>query len=162
MAPTQRPAEGWPLSPLTPDSSLSALIAEFRRTAGDDRELRAALSHIDAELGTMPVRSVRPRHLSTLLDDLRAAGLGARREATMVDALHGLFAFALARRLVAADPTPGTTPLRTPAAPPRTPSRSPTPTLAMLALGARVAFWTTWIITLAFLVLLLGLLLELG
>jgi hypothetical protein len=32
----------------------------------------------------------------------------------------------------------------------------------MLALGARVAFWTTWTVTLGFLLLLLVLLVELG
>jgi hypothetical protein len=64
MASTQRPAAGRPLAPLTGDSSLGAVIGEFIRTTapGDDRELRSALSHVDAELGTMPVRSVRPRH----------------------------------------------------------------------------------------------------
>jgi hypothetical protein len=165
MASTQRPAPGRPLSPLTADSSLSAVIAAFRDTApGDERELRAAISHVDAELGTLPVRSVRPRHLEALLDDLRNAGLSLRREAAMVDALHALFAFAIARGLVAADPTPAPAASRRPPRPPRpAPSTpTPTPTFTMLAFGARVAFWTTWVITIAFLVLLLGLLIELG
>jgi hypothetical protein len=157
MAPTQRPAPSRPLSPLTGDSSLGAVIAEFLRAtdADADRELRSGLSHIDAELGTMPVRNVRTRHLTALLDDLRQAGLSSRREAAVADAAHALFEFAVAQRLVAADPVP--------AAPePPAPATAPTPTVAMIALGARVAFWTTWLITLGFLVLLLALLVELG
>jgi hypothetical protein len=162
MSPTQRQADSRPLTPLTGDSSLSAVIAEFMRATDGDRELRSALSHVDAELGTMPIRNVRPRHLTALLDDLDQAGLSPRREAAVVDALHSLFAFAVARRLVAVDPMPGPTPLRrdTPAPPP--PVTAPTPTLAMLAVGARVAFWTAWLIMLGFLLLLLGLIVELG
>jgi hypothetical protein len=159
MAPTQRPALSRPLSPLTGDSSLGAVIAEFLRATGADadRELRSGLSHIDAELGTMPVRNVRTRHLTALLDDLRQAGLSSRREAAVADAAHALFEFAVAQRLVAADPVPEA------AAPePPAPATAPTPTVAMIALGARVAFWTTWLITLGFLVLLLALLVELG
>jgi hypothetical protein len=156
MSSTQRPAPGRPLSPLTGDSTIGAVISEFIRAAGPGgRELRSALSHIDAELGIMPVRSVRPRHLTALLDGLRGAGLSPEREAAIEDALHALFAFAVARRLVAVDPTPGgaSQPL---------PRSTPTPTFTMLALGARVAFWTTWVITLGFLALLLVLLVELG
>lgn len=161
MATTQRPASRRPLSPLTRYSTLGAVIAEFMRAtdAGADRELRAALTHVDAELGTMPVGAVRPRHLTALLEDLREAGLSPRREAVVVEALHAVFAFAVARGLVAADPTPGAAPRR--AAPPDA-ATAPTPTFAMLALGARVAFWTTWLIMVGFLVLLLVLLLELG
>ena len=181
MASTQRPADRRPLAPLTGDSSLGAVIAEFLRVTGpgdDDRELRAALSHVDAELGTLPVRSIRPRHLTALLDGLRSAGLSRRREAAIVDALHALFAFVVARRLVAVDPMPAATPppssadvAKTPppsstdgtkTPPPSSADGGRTPTFAMLALGARVAFWTTWVITLGFLVLLLVLLVELG
>lgn len=166
MATTQRPASRRPLSPLTRYSSLGAVIAEFMRAtdAGADRELRAALTHVDAELGTMPVGTVRPRHLTALLEDLREAGLSPRREAAVVEALHAVFAFAVARGLVAADPTPGAAPRRAapPDAAPPDAATAPTPTFAMLALGARVAFWTTWLIMVGFLVLLLVLLLELG
>jgi hypothetical protein len=160
------------MAPLTRFSSLGDVIAEFLRSvaADDDRELRAALSHVAAELGEMPVRSIRPHHLTAFLDRLRSAGLSRRREAAVVDALHAVFAFAVARHLVDADPMPDapqahTTGIRTPAARPTptpTPAPTPTPTFAMLALGARVAFWTTWIVTLGFLVLLLVLLVELG
>jgi hypothetical protein len=176
MATTQRPASRRPLSPLTRGSSLGAVIAEFMRAtdSGADRELRAALTHVDAELGTMPVGTVRPRHLTALFEDLREAGLSPRREALVVEALHAVFAFAVARGLVAADPTPGAAPRR--AAPPHAAPRraappdaappdaatAPSPTFAMLALGARLAFWTTWLIMVGFLALLLVLLLELG
>ncbi|HEX5617313.1 MAG TPA: hypothetical protein VFX51_02785 [Solirubrobacteraceae bacterium] len=171
MSTTQRPASRRPLSPLTRDSSLGAVIAEFMRAtdSGADRELRAALTHVDAELGTMPVRTVRPRHLTALLEDLREAGLSPRREALVVEALHAVFAFAVARGLVAADPTPDAAPRRAapqraapPDAAPPEAATAPSPTFAMLALGARLAFWTTWLIMVGFLVLLLVLLLELG
>jgi hypothetical protein len=166
MSSTQRPAPSRPLSPLTGDSTIGAVISEFIRAAGPGgRELRSALSHIDAELGIMPVRSVRPRHLTALLDGLRGAGLSPEREAAIEDALHALFAFAVARRLVAVDPTPGGAsqpPPRSTPTPDATSQSTPTPTFTMLALGARVAFWTTWVITLGFLALLLVLLVELG
>jgi hypothetical protein len=158
MASTQRPASSRPLL-LTGDSPLGDVIAEFSADTGAnaDRELRAALGHIDAELGTMPVRNVRPRHLTALIDDLRRAGLSANREATVAEALHAVFTFAVDRRLIAVNPMGGTPP---PA--PAAPQSGPTPTFTMLALGARVAFWTTWLIVFGFLALLLVLILELG
>jgi hypothetical protein len=157
-----------PPSPLTADSSLGAVIAEFvRATAAgvERRELRSALSHVDAELGTMPVRSVRTRHITALLDGLRRAGLSVRREAAIVEALHSLFAFAVARRLVAVDPVPGSAPPRRrerPRGPGDASLPAPTPTLTMLAVGARVAFWTALIVALGFVLLVLALLVELG
>ena len=154
-------------SPLSGDSSLGAVIAEFVRAAPgrERRELRSALSHVDAELGAMPVRSVRARHVTALLEELRRAGLGSRREEEIVDAVHAVFSFALARRLVAVDPLPG------PGAPPRVAplqprdaaaTAAPTPTLTLLAVGARVAAWTVTLIVLGFLALLLVLIVELG
>jgi hypothetical protein len=158
--------------PLTPDSTVSAVIAEYMRTAGQGaavRQVRAALSHVDAELGTMPVRFVRQRHIAALLDDLETAGLSPRRERAVVDALEALFAFAAQRGLVDGNPVPprGPTPARTPTAPPPPvatppPATAPTPTLTMLTLGFRVAFWTAWIILVVFLVLLIALIVELG
>lgn len=160
--------------PLTGDSSLGAVIAEFvRATDGAERRrLRAALSHVAAELGTLPIRAVRRRHLTDLLDELRDAGLTESREATIVEALRSLYAFALARRLVEVDPLPERR--RRPAhrppvvSPPRPPTAhtpltpTPTPTLTMLALGARVAAWTAWTIMVVFAVLLIALFLELS
>ena len=147
-------------------TQLSAVIAEYVRADaghGDRRELRSALSHIDAELGTMPIRRVRARNIRAMLDDLADAGLSPRREAAVVDALHGVFAFAVARGLIDHDPTPGraTRPAEVPRSQPRA-ATAPTPTLTMLALGARVAFWTTWSIVVGFLVLLVALLVEFG
>jgi hypothetical protein len=141
-------------SPLTRDSSVGAVIAEFLRTidaGGAQRRLRSALSHVDAELGSMPVRNVRTRHVTALIDDLRQAGLSPSRQTAVLEALRALFAFAAGRRLVTVDPL-------------GEPARSPasTPTLAMLAVGARVAFWTAWLIFAGFLALLLLLLVELG
>jgi hypothetical protein len=155
MEPTQRPAHGRPLPPLTGDSSLGSVIAEFlaETDAGADRELRSALRHIDAELGTMPVRSVRPRHLTGVLDDLHHAGLSPRREAAVDNALDAVFAFAVEHRLVAVNPMTGPAPVA---------HGGPSPTYTMLALGARMAFWTTWLVAIGFLALLLLLLIELG
>jgi hypothetical protein len=118
----------------------------------------------------MRLRTVRPRHVEAMLDDLGRAGLSPRREAAIVEALHALYAFALERRLVAVDPL-GEPERRTSAPRPRgepAPTRThthtptPTPTVTMLALGARVAFWTTFAIMAGFLLLLVALILELG
>jgi site-specific recombinase XerD len=148
------------------DPTLRAVIGEFVAAAGtvaERRERRAALSHVDAGLGTMPIRSVRTRNLAALLDDLYEAGLSARREAAVVDALHSLYAFAIARGLVADDPTPGGAAAATPApmpAPATTPAT--TPTLTMLALGARAAVWAAWTIGIVFALLLVALVNELA
>jgi hypothetical protein len=168
-----------PPSRLTGDSSVGAVIAAFAKSADpalERRELRAALSHIAAELGTMPIRAVRARHVVGLLDDLRDEGLSPRRETAVVDALGSLFAFAVARRLIAVSPV--TEPARPErhqrprperhhrprprAAAPAPPEETHTPTLTMLALGARVAWWTALIVTLGFATLLLVLVVELA
>ncbi len=155
--------------PLTGDSSLGTVVDEFLTTTGsapDRRELRSALSHVSAELGTMPVRAVRAHHLVTMIDKLHAAGLSARRELAVLDALSELFAFAVARGLVPASPMP--------APPPRDRRRPPhssplpvletarTPTLTMIALGARVAVWTAWLMSIGFALLLIALVIELA
>jgi hypothetical protein len=164
MALTERPADRRPLAPLTGDSTLGAVIAVYLGAGAGDadgRELRSALSHVDAELGMVPVRQVRSRHVADLLENLSDAGLSPRRRAAVVDALHAVFAFAMARGLVSDDPTPRRATHRRPSdAPPPEPAR--TPTLAMVALGARVALWTTWFIVVGFLVLLIALLVEFG
>jgi hypothetical protein len=153
MASTQRPASSRPLSAVTGDTSLGAVIAEFlaEPASGADRELRSALRHVNAELGTMPVGDVRPRHLTALLNDLHRAGLSPRREAVVADGLQRLFAYAIARRVVAVNPMPGPAPAPT-----------PTPTLTMLAVGTRLVGWLTWLTVVGFLALLVMLLLELG
>jgi len=155
MASTQRPAPSRPLSPATGDASLGAAIAAFlaEPATGADRELRSALNHVDAELGTMPIADVRPRHLAALLDDLGHAGLSDRRRTAVSDALNALFADAVDRRLVAMNPMPG------PVAPPV--ATAPTPTATMLAVGTRLVGLVTWLIVAGFLALLL-LLVELG
>ena len=145
------------------DPTLSSVIAEFvgsAGTAGERRELRAALSHVDAELGTMPMRAIRTRNVMAMLDDLYEAGLSARRQDAVVDALRSLYAFAIGRGLVLDDPTPGAAAVATLAAAP-TPATAPTPTLTMLTLGARLAAWTAWTIAIVFALLLVALVLEL-
>ena len=126
-----------------PTLTVSDAIAELVRTAGSparQRELRAALTHVDADLGTMPLSSLRNRHVAALLDDLREAGLIARRETAILDAVRSLSEFD-------ADPPAAIT---------------PTPTLTMLALGARVAVWTSWTIAIVFAALLVTLVLALS
>jgi hypothetical protein len=185
MARTQRPARSRPLSHLTRDSTLGAVIAVYLGAIaahGDRRELRSALSHVAAELGTIPVRHIRSWHVEALLEKLSDAGLNPRRQAAVVDALHAVFSFAMARGLIADDPTPRRAarsrepalrwddvrgrsrevPRRPRELPRRSQGASATPTLTMLALGARVAFWTTWFIVVGFLVLLIALLFEFG
>jgi hypothetical protein len=78
------------------------------------RELRAALSHIDAEVGPMPLSELRDEHVQALVVSLREAGLSPSRERAVVDAMDAL------RR---------TSP----------PSTQPTPTDAMLAVGGQLA-----------------------
>ena len=126
-----------------PTLTVSDAIAELVRTAGPaarQRELRAALSHVDADLGTMPLSSLRNRHVAALLDDLREEGLSARRETAILEAVRSLSDFV-------ADPPAATT---------------PTPTHTMLALGAQAAVWTTWTIAIVFALLLVTLVLELS
>jgi hypothetical protein len=156
MPSTQRPARSRPLSPGT-GASLGTVIGEFlgQPAARADRELRAALNHVDAELGTMPVADVRPRHLTALLDDLRHAGLSPRRVSAVADALRALFAYAVARRLVAVNPMPGPAPEPPPAA------DGPTPTYTMLAVGTRLVGWVSWLIVVGFFALLVLLLFAL-
>jgi len=159
-------------SPLDGDSSLGAVIEAFLRATdplAEQRQLRAALSHVGAELGSLPVRAVGARHYERLLDDLRRAGISPRREDALVGALHSLYGFAVARGLVFADPlrhgaiAPRARP-RGPSIPTHAPEPAParTPTLTMLALGARVAYWTTGMIMLVFVGLLLVLVVELA
>jgi hypothetical protein len=155
--------------PLTGDSSLGTVIDEFlttARSATERRELRSALSHVAAELGTMPVRAVRARHLAAMIDRLHASGLSARRELAVLDAVSELFAFAVARRLIPASPMPAPPPRerRPPplAAPAPVLETARTPTMTMIALGARVAAWTAWLMSIGFALLLIALAIELA
>jgi hypothetical protein len=142
-------------SPPTVSDAIAALVSASGSNA-ERRELRAALSHVDARFGSMPVRELSERRVAALLDELHEAGLSPRRETAILDAVHSLRAFAGAPRPVAADPfpaPPATAPTTTP---------TPTPTLTMLTLGARVAAWTAWTITIVFALLLVALVLELS
>ena len=80
------------------------------------RELRAALSHIDAELGPLPLRALDDGRVQALVDSLRAAGLSPERERAIVSAVDAL------RSQRPAGPVDG-----------------PTPTDVMLVLGTRLA-----------------------
>jgi hypothetical protein len=147
--------------PLSGESTVAAVIDEFLRAAGERRELRSALSHVSAEIGTMPLERVRARHVMALLDRLRDAGLSAKRQKAIIDAVSSLYSFALARGLVQSSPfTLPAAPRREP--PPVAADTARTPTLTMVALGARVALWTAWLTTIGFVVLLVALVVELA
>src|SRR5215210_4046749 len=76
----------------------AAEVGRARNTAGEPytrsevRELRAALGHVEAELGSLPLRLLRHHHVEALLDDLRSEGLSPHRERGILDALDALYA----------------------------------------------------------------------
>jgi hypothetical protein len=149
---------------LTGDSTLGDVIAGFEQETDPDRQLQAALSHVDAELGSMPLRNVRSRHIAALLDDLHDAGLSPRRETAVVEAVGSVFAFARDRGVTDVDPVPAYVPHA--GGPRETPPAAVpvahTTTLTMLALGNRVASWTAVAIVLVFAALFLVLIVELA
>jgi hypothetical protein len=149
---------------MTPPVLLGDVIADFLRDAGQGlmpsdrpytpaevRDLRAALGHVDAELGREPVRGVQAADIEALVERLRAAGLSERRLAAMLEALRALDRYAAQWR-----PDPLPVPRlsdRTEAKPgsaPAVPTAGPTPTQAVLALGARASVWTARLIVAAF------------
>jgi hypothetical protein len=83
------------------------------------RELRGALSYVDAELGLLNVADVRRRDVQGLVDRLVAAALPVGRVYDVVDALDALYAYAIRGDIVgfspvvwlalpgAAEPNPG-------------------------------------------------------
>jgi hypothetical protein len=104
-------------------ASVGAAAAELLRAAeagsssrAELRELRAALSHIDAELGPMPLSELRDDHVRAVVGSLRDAGLSPSRERAIVNAIDALRPRATSRA-----------------------SNQPTPTDAMLAVGGRLA-----------------------
>ena len=123
------------MSEQTIAAAAAELLSDAEATASSRselRELRAALSHIDAELGPLPLSSLDDEHVATLVRNLRAAGLSSERERAVMRAIA-----ALRGRRPAPVPRPG------PSARARSRSSArasePTPTDAMLALGSRVA-----------------------
>jgi hypothetical protein len=147
------------------------------------RELRAALSHVDSELGGLTVDVISGRDVQDMLDGVRAAGLPARRVNAIVMALHALYAYAIKRGIVDHSPLPGPVVPPAPAAPvaavatapdfrpgpppvpePREATRTGeqrTPTLEMLAAARRVVGWTVTTIVVLFVLLLIVLLQQL-
>jgi hypothetical protein len=155
---------------------LGAVIDEFMQAAEEGeaedgygqyytpeglRELHSALSHVKSELGTMNVRAIGRWHVQGMLDELRRAGLAPGRLTAVVEALHGLYSYAIERGLVDDSPVIFLTfpqqveraeTVRAPAiqrpAPVPEPeyqleaAPTPTPTGAMIALGGRVLLWT--------------------
>jgi hypothetical protein len=93
-------------------------------TRSEVRELRIALGEIEAELGSLPLRLLRHRHVDALLEDLRREGLSAHRERAILDALDALY---VQEEAAAKESTTG----------------GRTPTDAILALGTKVAWWAS-------------------
>ncbi len=148
------------------------------------RELRGALSYVDYELRAMDIRDVRRGHLKALVEDLQAAGVPPLRLLSVVDALQSLYAFAIHRDLVDFSPVvelglpfDGVVASAQPRRevevdpPPRARQSAlgheddwargnqqepPNPTAAMLALGAQVAKWTTRVVVIAFILIVLA------
>jgi site-specific recombinase XerC len=134
---------------------LGAVIADFVRDVGtgarspdDARELRRDLTYVAAELGTMHVEAIRPRHVHALVEEVSEAGLPPDRVRSIVESLRSLYAYAIGRGLVRTSPLVG---LALPEGP------SPTPTNAMLALGEQVVAWTVRAIVIAFVLVAVGL-----
>ena len=71
------------------------------------RDLRGALSYVDAELGLLNVGDVRRRHVQGLVDQLVAAGLPTARLYAVVDALEALYAYAIEQEVVGFSPVVG-------------------------------------------------------
>lgn len=135
---------------------LGTVIADFLReaeaggryTGAQVRELRAALTHVSSELGSVDAGAVEPRDVRALLDRLRGAGAPAGRLEAILGALRSVYAYAAERGLVAASPLVGlAVDVR----------EGPSPTTAMLALGERVVTWVMWVLAVAFLLAAAGL-----
>ena len=116
------------------DATVGAASAELLSAAeanassrAELRELRAALSHIDAELGPLPLRALDDEHVQALVGGLRVAGLSPERERAIVSAVDAL----RSQR-------------------PTGPVDGPTPTAAMLALGTRLATFASASVFIAF------------
>jgi hypothetical protein len=126
----------------------AAEVGRARGPAGEPytrsqvREMRAALGHVDAELGSLPMRLLRHRHVETLLEDLRAHGLSPHRERAILDALDALYAQEHVVR-------------KERAARNERAASAQTPTDAMVALGARAARWASAMILALFVGVLL-------
>jgi len=146
------------------------------------RELRSSLTHVDSELGSLPLRQIDNRLVDGLLEDLRREGLSRARLDSMVVALRAL-------RVYAGEPQLGDVgALREPtvsepvfAERPRyaeqaryvdqarykdqarydEPQAKPSPTLELLASARRVATWTVRSVVFVFAVLVVFLILEL-
>lgn len=138
------------------------------------RDVRASLSHVDSELGSLPMRSIDSADVDRLLVDLRRAGLPPARLDAIVIALRALRGYAADEGLVGdrALPDPALTETGAGESPWVTlppepgyaepePRPGPTPTLELVATARRVATWTVRTILFVFAVLVVLLILEL-
>jgi hypothetical protein len=73
-------------------------------TRDEMRSLRAAMSYVDLELGSMSIEDVRRRHVQALLDQLRASGVPQARISLVLDGLRSFYAYAIRREIVGFSP----------------------------------------------------------
>jgi len=161
---------------------LGALIADFladvdsgrvrdsagRRYSRDSlRELRAALTHVDSELGHLSIEEIGSRDIARLLDDLGRAEVRQERLDSIVVALHRLHGYAGDQGLISGrstfpDPAlPGAAAPEPAAAVPDDRTEPRTPTLELLAATRRVATWTVRSVVFVFAVLVVLFIIEL-
>jgi len=131
-------------------------------TRDELRELRAALTHIASELGTMSVEDVRGWDVHALVDRLREAGLSPGRLSSVVEGFRSLYVYADRRKLIERSPVPGPASLGQDERADGESGDVPSPTDAMLALGAQVVNWTERLVLLAFILVVLALGVEFG
>jgi hypothetical protein len=67
-------------------------------------QLRAGLTYVESEIGSMPLQAVRRRHVQALIDELHSAGLPSDRIVEVVSSFRDLFVYAIQRDLVDFNP----------------------------------------------------------
>ena len=155
---------------------LSAVIAAFLRAAEAGRardghgapytraglrDLRSALTHVDADLGSADVDVVEASHLQALVERLHDAGLPPSRISAIVEAMRSLYAYASENGLAAGDPAADAITSRDRDENRSQPFQAPPATHTMLALGTQVSAWAERIIVMAFVLTAIALVLEL-
>ena len=142
---------------LPPSISLDALIAEYLGATTHSREslreLRSALGHVSAALGTTDAAAVRAWQVEALVERLRAAGLSPRRATSVIDALDELYEYAIQRGLVRVSPLGQ-----------RRAARAESPLLhpldRLVKHGERVLLWALGVLGVAFVAISFALLAE--
>jgi hypothetical protein len=119
-----------------------------RYTRAQLHELRGALAHVTAELGTLEVETIDASDVQWLVDRLDAAELSRERVRSVIAALRAVYAHAISLGMVRSSPLVGFA---------MTEPVTPSPTDAMLAFGQHLVAWTVRLVVIAFLAVALGL-----